>query len=158
MKTRQARLFHAGFFKEGEFQDDLERIKILYNTEGFPDATVESEFEYDSSGFMYIYLTINEGTKYTVGSVNIYGNKDYTKEELMSKLEKVIPGKVFSDLALQEDMYNLRNFYLGKGYLFAQINESASVDPDTGNVDIYLRIKYGSLVHSYQGLQHIQTM
>lgn len=140
MKTRQARLFHAGFFKEGEFLDDLERIKILYNTEGFPDAEVEYRFEYDIQGFMYIFLTIKEGTQYTVGNVNIYGNEDFTEEELMEKLEEIAPGKVFSDLALQKDLYNLRSFYLGKGYLFAQINEAASVDPQTGNVDISYNI------------------
>ncbi|MBL7130765.1 MAG: outer membrane protein assembly factor BamA [Candidatus Omnitrophica bacterium] len=147
MKTRQARLFHAGFFKEGEFQDDLERIKILYSTEGFPDATVESRFEYDNRGFMYIYIVINEGKKYTVESVNIYGNKDFTKEELMSKLEEAIPGKVFSDLALQQDLYNLRNFYLSKGYLFAQIKESASVDLQTGNVDISYNIAENEIAY-----------
>ncbi len=140
MKTRQARLFHAGFFKEGEFEDDLERIKILYNSEGFPDATVESSFEYDDKGFLYIHLLINEGTRYTVGSVNIYGNEDFTNLELMAQLEEVMPGRVFSDLALQQDLYNLRNLYLEKGYLFAQINESASVDLQTGNVDVTYNI------------------
>lgn len=136
MKTRQARLFRAGFFKEGEFQDDLERIKILYNIEGFSDATVDSKFEYDKSGFMYIYVTINEGKKYMVGSVKISGNKEFDTEELMAKLKEALPGKVFSDLALQKDVYNLRNFYLSKGYLFAQIKESSSVDPKTNKVDV----------------------
>jgi len=147
MKTRQARLFHAGFFKEGEFQDDLERVKILYNTEGFPDVTVESSFDYDDRGFMYIHLSINEGKRYTVGSVNIYGNKDFAKEELMDKLKEAIPGLVFSDLALQQDLYNLRNFYLSKGYLFAQINESASVDPKTSNVDISYNITENDIAY-----------
>ncbi|MFC1709460.1 outer membrane protein assembly factor BamA [Candidatus Omnitrophota bacterium] len=147
MKTRQARLFHAGFFKQGEFQDDLERIKILYNSEGFPDATVDSKFEYDDKGLMYIYLTIDEGTKYTVGSVNISGNKDFTELDLMFQLEEAIPGNVFSDSALQTDVYNLRNFYLSKGYLFAQINESASVDPQTGNVDISYSIRENDIIH-----------
>jgi outer membrane protein insertion porin family len=140
MKTRYARIFRAGFFKEGEFQDDLERIKILYNSEGFPDATIEHKFEYDNKGFMYVYLTIDEGKKYSVGSVELYGNKDFSKEELMDKLKEAIPGNVYSELALQQDLYNLRNFYLGKGYLFAQIDESASVDPVTGNVDITYNI------------------
>jgi outer membrane protein insertion porin family len=59
----------------------------------------------------------------------------------MLQLEEAVPGKVFSDLALQTDLYNLRNFYLSKGYLFAQINEAASVDPQTGNVDISYNIE-----------------
>lgn len=141
MKTRQARIFHAGFFKEGEFQDDLERIKILYNTEGFPDVTVESKFEYDNKGFMYIYLTINEGKKYTVRNVKIYGNKVFTTEELMGKLKKATSGKIYSEAALQEDTYNLQNFYLSKGYLFAQIKESSSVDPQSEKVDISYNIE-----------------
>jgi len=140
MKTRRAKLFHAGFFKEGEFQDDLERIKILYITEGFPDTTVESRIDYDDKGFMYIYILINEGNKYIVGSVNIYGNKDFTTEELMSKLEEATPEESFNEVSLQQDVYNLRSFYLSKGYLFVQIRESTSVDPKTGKVDISYNI------------------
>lgn len=147
MKTRKARLFHAGFFKEGEFQDDLERIKILYANEGFPNATVDSEFDYDDKGFMYITLKINESKKYTVESVNIYGNKDFTTDELMGNLKKAVAGGVFSEAALQEDLYNLRNFYLSKGYLFAQIEESASVDPESGNVDISYNITENQIAY-----------
>ena len=147
MKTRQAKLFHAGFFKEGEFQDDLERIKILYTTEGFPDTTVDSRFDYDDKGFMFIYILINEGKRYTVGSVNIYGNKDFTTERLKDELEEAVPGEFYSEVVLQKDVYNLRKFYLSKGYLFAQIKESTSVDPQTGNVDISYNIVENEIVY-----------
>jgi len=147
MKTRQARIFHAGFLKEGELQDDLDRIKILYNTEGFADAKVDYKIEKGKKGWIYIYLTVDEGKKYIVGSVGILGNKDFSTEELRGKLKEVTEGKVFSELGLQQDLYNLRDFYLGKGYLFVQIDESASVNTQTGNVDIAYNIKENEIAY-----------
>jgi outer membrane protein insertion porin family len=140
MKTRQAKIFHAGFFKEGELQDDLERIKILYNTQGFTDAAIDSKIEESGKGWIYIYITINEGNRYVVGSVNVTGNKDFSAEELTSHLREAAKGKNYSELALQQDVYNLRDFYLNKGYLFVQINESTSVDPASGLVNISYNI------------------
>lgn len=147
MKTRQARIFHAGFFNEGEFTDDLERIKILYVTEGFPDVTVDSQFDYDDRGFMYITILINEGKKYIIKDVSISGNKDFSSEELMQALKETISGKLFSEVALQEDVFNLRSFYLSKGYLFVQIDDSASIDPETGKVDISYKIIENDIVY-----------
>ena len=147
MKTRYAKLFHAGFFKEGEFHDDLDRIKILYTTEGFPDTKVDSRIEFDDKGFMYIHILVEEGQRYVVGNVNISGNADFTKEDLMAKLEEAIPGEFFSEVALQEDLFNLRTFYLSRGYLFVQIKESTSVDPRTGNVDISYTITENEVVY-----------
>ncbi|MDD5292349.1 MAG: outer membrane protein assembly factor BamA, partial [Candidatus Omnitrophica bacterium] len=147
MKTRQARIFHAGFLKEGELQDDLDRVKILYNTEGFADAAVDYKVEKGKKGWIYIYLTVEEGKKYIVGSVNIAGNKDFSAEELKSKLKEATQGKVFSELGMQQDVYNLRDFYLGKGYLFVQLDESASVNTQTGNVDITYSIKENEIAY-----------
>ena len=147
MKTRQARIFNPGFLKEGELQDDLDRIKILYNTEGFADATVDSKIEEGDKSWLYVYITVNEGKRYVVGSVNISGNKDYSAEELTKQLKEATPGKFYSELALQQDIYNLRDFYLNKGYLFIQVSESTSVDPQTGNVSIVYNITENEIAY-----------
>ena len=147
MKTRAARIFHAGFFKEGEFQDDLERIKILYIREGFPDMVLDSKVEHDEKGFMYVTIIINEGKQYTVGKVQVVGNENFTSEQLLGAMEHVKADGIFSELAMQEDKFNLRNYYLSRGFLFVQIDDSASIDPQTGKADIVYTIKENNIVY-----------
>jgi len=136
IKTRQKKFFSAGYFNEGQFKDDLERIKILYTIEGFPDAEIKHSLEYDDRGGMYITLDISEGQQYLVGNVVIKGNKSFTEKELKQKIEKMKPGNIFNQLDLQKDAFNIQNFYLSKGYLFAQVQEASSINPKTGTVDV----------------------
>jgi len=140
IKTRQARWFHAGFFKEGQFEDDLERIIILYHVEGYPDTEVDHSIEYDEKGWMYITINIDEGQRYVVGRVAIDGNTVFGEKEIRDNLEKMRPGSVFNQLDLQRDAFNIQNFYMSKGYLFAQAQEAASINPTTGNVDVTFNI------------------
>ena len=147
IKTKRARLFSSGIYKEGEFQDDLERIKILYISEGFSDVEIDHKFEYDDRGFMYITFMIKEGQRYKINNVVIQGNKVFTSDELTSKLEEAVPGKWYSELAIQKDIYNLRDYYLGKGYLFVQIKDAASVDSKTGKVNISYDIQENDVVY-----------
>lgn len=136
IKTRAARLFHAGFFKEEQLNEDLERIKAFYLSNGYLDAKVDYRLDYDVEGLLYLRIKIEEGKQYTVGSITVKGQDVFSTEEVTASLRSCLVDGVFTYDALREDVANIQGFYFGKGYIFVQIKESTSLDPSTGKVDI----------------------
>ncbi|MFH0876854.1 MAG: outer membrane protein assembly factor BamA [Candidatus Omnitrophota bacterium] len=140
IKTRRARIFNAGIFKEDQFQDDLERIKAFYLKNGYLDIKVDYRIDYDLKGQIHIRLLLDEGKQYKVGSVSLAGNEQFSDQEVRQSLKACLEGGVFSYEALKEDVANIQGFYFGKGYIFVRIQETASLDATTGKVEVTYQI------------------
>jgi outer membrane protein insertion porin family len=73
--------------------------------------------------------------------VTIQGNKDISQKDILSKLNKCIPSKIFSQEALQEDITNIQSLYFSRGYIAAVVQEVTSLNPNTGRIDIIYNIQ-----------------
>ncbi len=136
IKTRKAGWFSAGFFKEEQFNDDLERVKAFYLKNGYLDVRVDYRIDRDSKGSLYLRIIVEEGKQYTVGSVTIRGTEEFDEKDVAGSLKSCLAGSVFTYDALKEDVANIQGFYFGKGYIFAQVRDATSLDAATGKVDI----------------------
>ncbi len=142
LKTKRAWIFNAGVLKDEVLKEDIERIKSFYTRGGFTDAVVNYEVKPDAKKTysLYIYIKIQEGKKYLAGNVTIQGNKEIPEKEILATLKECIPGKVFSDEALKSDAASIHGLYFDKGYISAQIQDTTSVNSQTGRVDIAYNI------------------
>ncbi|MCM8792131.1 MAG: outer membrane protein assembly factor BamA [Candidatus Omnitrophica bacterium] len=141
MKTKRAWLFNPGVLKEDVFNEDIERLRAFYRYNGFADVEVDYKVRDDpKKPSIYIDIQIKEGKKYVVGKITIAGNSVVSEKEIRSVLKNCSEGKVFSQEALQEDISNIQGIYFDKGYIFASIKETVSMDPDTQKVDVSYRI------------------
>ncbi|HAJ57782.1 MAG TPA: outer membrane protein assembly factor BamA [Candidatus Omnitrophica bacterium] len=140
IKTRAASILGAGFFKEEQFEEDLERVKAFYLKNGYLDIKVEYRMDYDAKGYLYLRLLIEEGKQYRVGGITIHGNEKFSESEVSGSLKSCVTGNVFTYDALGEDVANIQGFYFGKGYIFVQVREVTSLDTATGKVDISYNI------------------
>jgi outer membrane protein insertion porin family len=142
MKTKRAWFFNAGVLKDEVLKEDIERIKSFYQREGFADVVVDYEVKPDVTKpyLLYITIKIQEGKKYLVGNIAISGNKDVRQKEILSQLKDCIPGKVFSQEALKNDIVNIQSLYFDRGYIMVQVQEATSLNPSTGRIDIAYNI------------------
>ncbi|TRZ48329.1 outer membrane protein assembly factor BamA, partial [bacterium] len=141
MKTRKGWFFNAGVLKDEVIREDLERIKSFYRREGFADVEVDYEVASDAKRpWLYITVNIREGKKYLVGNVSIKGNKDIPEKEILPALKECVPGKVFSDEAMKQDIANVQGLYFDRGYIMAQVQETTSLNTYTGRTDIVYSI------------------
>ncbi|MFA6216492.1 MAG: outer membrane protein assembly factor BamA [Candidatus Omnitrophota bacterium] len=141
MKTKKAWLFNPGALKEDVLKEDLERIKAFYHRNGFIDAVVEDEVRPDKvRPFLYLSIKIKEGEKFLVGTVVVKGNQDVKESEIFLKIKGSIPGKVFSQEILRDDITDIQGLYFDRGYISVQIQEATSLNPKTGRIDIILTI------------------
>ena len=95
-------------------------------------------------------ISINVAQEYQIDirSVNISGNESIKKKELMPLLRQrpsnfsfTFKGTSFNNRLLKMDGLTLKNYFISKGFLMVEVNESAIID---GNrADIYFEINEG---------------
>ena len=95
-----------------------------------------------------ISINIAQEDQIDIRSVNISGNKSIKKKELMPLLRQrpsnfsfTFKGTSFNNRLLKMDGLTLKNYFISKGFLMVEVNESAIID---GNrADIYFDIIEG---------------
>lgn len=147
IKSRKKWLFNSGYLKEELLEEDMGRISSFYEQNGFIDITSKYEVEYLNSGLVEVTLTIDEGRRYYVGNLKINGTSVVSEKEVEKSMEGVRQGGIFSREKLTVDLTNIRTLYFDKGYIFANVNESTALDPDTGKVDVDITIEEGSVAY-----------
>lgn len=147
IKTKRAGLFSAGFFKKDVVDEDIERLKIFYEDNGFINVKITPHTEYTKDNrFINISIEIEEGNKYQVGDIRIKGNKVFSVEEIFSKL-KMKTGSIFSRNALKKDEQNVHDLYFEKGYIFADARADTLLNEKTENIDISYNIIEGEVCY-----------
>ncbi|MFH1406398.1 MAG: outer membrane protein assembly factor BamA [Candidatus Omnitrophota bacterium] len=136
MKTKTRGLFRAGYLKEEELEEDVDRIKAFYQTRGYIDVMVDKQLDYDEyKKQIYLTIKVNEGKKYTMGAAIIKGNAIFPEKEIRARL-KMTPGRVFSPDAMKDDMASIQTYYYERGYIFCDITPETALDPATGKVNV----------------------
>lgn len=162
IKTRRRWMFSwltgSGVLKEDQFEDDKDSLVEYYQNDGYIDFTIQDiKFEYPTPGKMIIKFFVSEGQQYKVGTLDITGNKLFTRDQLLKgivaggqrmKLD-MTPGKIFKPAAFAQDEDNLRDLYGSRGYLdpeqggTTRITQTRTPNPTTGTIDIAYNIDEG---------------
>ncbi|MEL0269476.1 MAG: BamA/TamA family outer membrane protein [bacterium] len=95
-----------------------------------------------------ISINIAQEDQIDIRSVNISGNESINKKELMPLLRQrpsnfsfTFKGTSFNNRLLKMDGLTLKNYFISKGFLMAEVNESAIIDGNSA--DIYFEIIEG---------------
>jgi outer membrane protein insertion porin family len=145
MKTKKDKLWTSGVFNEENFQKDLDRIQLYYQQEGYLDAKVSPEFDYDRANRkIVITIQLDEGKRYVTGEIDIQGSVLFPESEIWQVLE-MLPGTTYSQYYLSKDMDEIRKYYFERGYMDARIVPDVELNRDTGKVDVFYKIHEGDL-------------
>ena len=95
-----------------------------------------------------ISINIAQEDQIDIRSVNISGNESIKKKELMPLLRQrpsnfsfTFKGTSFNNRLLKMDGLTLKNYFISKGFLMVEVNESAIIDGNSA--DIYFEIIEG---------------
>jgi outer membrane protein insertion porin family len=147
MKSRSAWIFNSGYLKEDVLTEDMDRVQAFYEKNGYIDAKATYAVEKLHQGLVNIDVTVDEGKRYYVGNLALTGNAIVGTAEIEASMKDIKTGKIFSKAKLADDVANIRSLYFDKGYIFAKVNESTSLDPVTGKVDLKLDIEEGGIAY-----------
>lgn len=148
MSTRTRWWFiRKGTFDEAQFRADLNRIRTLYRSRGFLDATVESDIDYSDDGSeMFITVKVTEGQQYLIGEITLSGPLAFPEREIRDQIE-ISSGDPFDNSMIREDIDRVYRFYYDKGYIDADINLSHRYNADTDRMDINYEIDPRNVVY-----------
>ncbi|MCL4460466.1 MAG: outer membrane protein assembly factor BamA [Nitrospirae bacterium] len=138
----------AGIYKKTEVAKDIERLRNFYLNHGYINVGIGqpkiSFFNHKKS--MRVTFPIQEGEQFRIGTVNVTGNKLFSRKRLMKKIH-MKPPKIFSRALLQKDITTLTKLYGHKGYAFAIVTPQVIPDLDKKTVALTYSVTEGGLVH-----------
>ncbi len=151
METRKKHWLLSLFTSRGVFKDealakDAERIGAYYYSQGFLQANVltpEVEFKGEK---VYVHITVEEGERFSISSLDFKGDLIYETDFLRSKL-KSAPGATFNGQLLNEDMIAMKTLYSSKGFAFADITPLTELKVQDKTVKVVFDISKGNKIY-----------
>ena len=132
IKTRAKTLFTSGYLSQETLDEDVERILSFYEQNGFIDATADYIIKDLPKGLIDINIQVNEGKQYMAGHIVMGGNSVLAESEILAAMENIKQDKVFSREKLSVDIARIRALYFDRGYIFADVKDTTSLDQATG--------------------------
>ena len=135
----------SGALKKEQLRQDTISLRNFYQNNGFIDAKVgEPQVEY-LEDMIYIKFKIDEGKKYRVGKVEIFGDMLLPKAELMDRL-KITQEEFYNREVVHNDVLTLTDLYSDEGYAYADVFPRIDKDTEALVVNIRYVIKQGKKV------------
>ena len=75
------------------------------------------------------------------------GNDVVSANQVLDAMKEIKVKGVFSREKLTVDLSNIRSLYFDKGYIFANVRESTSLNAENGKVEVRLDVEEGSLAY-----------
>jgi outer membrane protein insertion porin family len=147
MKSRSSWLFNSGYLKEDVLAEDMDRIQAFYEKNGYIDAKATYKVDSLRQGLMNVDISVEEGKRYYIGDIAVSGNAIVSTPEIELAMKDMRKGKIFSKARLADDVANIKSLYFDRGYIFAKVNESTSLDTNSGQVDLKLDVQEGGIAY-----------
>ncbi|MBQ0023096.1 MAG: BamA/TamA family outer membrane protein [Prevotellaceae bacterium] len=133
-------------FVEEKFAEDKDRVIEKYNELGYRDANIYADSVVDrGDNTVDVYLSIDEGDKYYVRSINWVGNTIFPTDAL-NRVLGMKKGDVYNMKLLNERLSSdddaISSQYYDEGYVFNQVNPS-EVGEEGDSIDLVIRIYEG---------------
>jgi len=131
-------------FSEEILAEDIDAIEFLYRKSGYLSARIdEKTITYNEEGNrIKIELTINEGQRTLISSLETKGNTLLTKDQLLMT-SGLKAGAPFDPWAADEAVPKITSLYLQKGYIYARVSYKKEFKEDKSGVLLTFMINEG---------------
>ncbi len=153
MQTRSGSLFSRGKYDRENFERDLERVKLYYQSKGYLDVrVVERPFSITENdpeakkqkNRAEIIIDIEEGQQYKVGKIDFDGN-GLVDELTLRGVLKTMPGEIFSPQTVEEDAGHIRDVYgaYPNSRYFTKVWSERVLTEENDVIDVVFHVKEG---------------
>lgn len=147
-------LLQSGVLKPDAFKNDRDKIVQFYQSKGFLDVRITRyEYRIETVGegdkahkAIVVYIDIQEGPKYTTGSISITNNSIFATADLMAYVT-LKPGDVYDATKMEYAKYQIYNKYSDQGHLYANVSLVENKNPTNHVVDTTIVIYEGPRAH-----------
>ncbi len=127
---------------------DLEKLRSYYLNNGYMEFNIDSTQVQISPSKEDVYITINvnEGDRFTVGSVKLAGDL-LGKDAEFNKLLTIKPGETYNGQLLSDVQKAISDRMGAFGYAFANVNAAPDINREKRSVDFTLYVDPGRRVY-----------
>jgi outer membrane protein insertion porin family/translocation and assembly module TamA len=142
----------AGWAQERAYLDtadipqDDERLRLLYEAWGYPDAEVGAEIVSRGDDRVEVVFKIVEGSPIRVASLEIRGLDSLTPPVELKGPLPLKPGDIYAQPHLAELERRIRLAFAERGHPYAQVEIEGSIDEVSRTVALVLTVEPGALV------------
>ena len=145
LAIRPAAFLDRGIFSRRILENDVERLKALYVSNGFQDAVVTSEIVPNYQGDkenIFVRFTIAEGKQARVAELVIEGTErvDYDRIQSVASSQ---PGQAYSEANVATDRDNILTIYFSEGFTDARFDYKVEPSKEADRVKLTYRIIEG---------------
>ena len=162
----------GNIYTQSKFSDFVSSLKDEYIAHGFYNVQIDSNIDVDMKNRIGIELNVNPGKRARIASMKISGANKISEEELLDlfsigKADMMLINyftnkDLYSDLALNQGLELMNNYYFNSGYLdfkILDVNSTLNDHKDKLNIDIQISegIQYKLGKVSFEGELGNQT-
>lgn len=142
----------GAFANQSLIQDNIEKIIMHYQSEGFWQAKVLPVVRNISEDSVALTFQVNEGTEVTIDKIIIEGNKNISSKDILKAMEtkerwffSFITGSgIYKKDELKTDVERIRQLYHSKGYIYVVISEpEVTLNSKKDKLDIKISVSEG---------------
>ncbi len=145
VKIQPAAYASPGRYSSELLQDDVNSIHTLYDANGFQECTVQSKLTDNYKGHhgdLSVRFVIQEGQQTRVASLDIEGNQQLSRDELLSVVGSS-QGQPYSEFNVSSDRDNILATYYDQGFSEARFTaDVAKVPPTAPGAGPQVRLTY----------------
>ncbi|MDD2332476.1 MAG: outer membrane protein assembly factor BamA, partial [Candidatus Cloacimonetes bacterium] len=136
MKTKPANLFRSGRFEKDKFDADLVSLTSFYKKNGYIDVKITNwELKTINERTLELIITIEEGTKYTFGTIQAEGSEHFTGETILKSFT-LKQGEPFDQESFDKQLGKVYSLYFDEGFIYARIEPEQLRDGDMLNINL----------------------
>ncbi|MEA2068992.1 MAG: outer membrane protein assembly factor BamA, partial [Verrucomicrobiota bacterium] len=133
----------AGKYKEELVDSDVFAIKSFYMNNGFLDVQVsDPELDDAKPKKTRLVFKIEEGLRYRIGEISLFGMEQYTEGELRRNI-RLGWGDIASYENIEAGSEGIRAYYGNRGYVRTVVRPAYDANAETGIVDVDYEITEG---------------
>jgi len=147
-------LYAGNIYTNSKLDKLISSLKDEYISSGYFNIQINKEMEIDSENRIGILLSIDQGKKAKISSMQISGSSKYTEKELLNLFKIGEADNIlfntftkkdeYSKLKFDQGMQSLSNFYLNSGYLdFKIMDVTNDLNNNNENMVIDIQISEG---------------
>ncbi len=136
-------IFNKGKLDDLKLESDVDAIAQYYHEEGFLDAqvAVEKNFNKDNSKVEIVFI-ITEGPRYTFKEMTFSGNKLYDEQQLASEIS-VQPGDFVRQENTDKAERAITRLYGSNGYIYTRVRPQLKYTEVPGEVLLNIDVNEG---------------
>lgn len=139
----------ASLYRPEVLRVDLQLLEQLYQNNGFVNVQVGEpvvEINREAGAIVVTVPIAREGEQYKVGAVGLAGSEVLSTAELRD-LVRATSGEIYSRETVRRDILALTEAYADKGYAFADVVPTVSLDQQTRLVNLSFTTRPGPKVY-----------